>query len=151
MKVHLNQIPAEGLHLEGEEKGDILGLVEDGIRQAGPVGYALDVGISEGGLFATGTVAVDLDLECVSCLTRFIYPLRLEGFALQMELDGGEAVDLTPHIREDIVLALPAHPHCDWDGGKVCEGVKKFTSEPLEPLPEQNVWEELDKLKLRRK
>jgi uncharacterized metal-binding protein YceD (DUF177 family) len=146
MKVHLNQIPAEGIHLEGEEHGDILDLREEAIRQAGPVRYALDVGLSEGGLFATGTLAVDLDLECVSCLRRFHYPLEIDSFALQTELEGAETVDLTPFVREDIVLALPPHPHCDWDGSQECQGVKDFTSEPL---PEKNVWEELDKLKVK--
>ena len=32
MKVHLKQIPAEGIHLEGKEKTDILELEENQIR-----------------------------------------------------------------------------------------------------------------------
>ena len=31
-----------------------------------------------------------------------------------------ESVDLTPDMREDIHLALPAHPRCDADGSKIC-------------------------------
>ncbi len=54
MKVHLKQIPAEGIHLEGKEKTDILELEENQIRPLGPVEYALDIGISGSSLFMTG-------------------------------------------------------------------------------------------------
>jgi uncharacterized metal-binding protein YceD (DUF177 family) len=37
-----------------------------------------------------------------------------------MELEGNETVDLTPEIREDIHLLLPAHPRCDKGGEKIC-------------------------------
>ena len=37
-----------------------------------------------------------------------------------MERPATETVDLTPLLREDILLALPAYPHCDWSGERVC-------------------------------
>src|SRR5688572_21293893 len=101
MKVHLNQIPTEGKHLEGTEKNAILDLKDPEIRPVGEVEYSLDVGLSEGGLFATGVVGVDLELSCVSCLERFRYPLRVPNFACQIELTSSETVDLTEPIRED--------------------------------------------------
>ena len=54
MKVHLKQIPAEGIHLEGKEKTDILELEENQIRPLGPVEYSLDIGVSGSGLLVTG-------------------------------------------------------------------------------------------------
>jgi len=146
MKVHLLQIPPEGLHIEGEEHEDILGLEAEPIRNASPLRYSLDVGLSNGGLFATGSLAIDLELECVNCLRKFTYPLRLDSFALQTELSGSELVDLTPLVREDIVLALPAHPHCNWDGKNVCSGayeLKKYETENKT----SSAWEALDQLK----
>ena len=47
MKIHLRQIPAEGLHLEGEETCPIPELETDGIRCVGPLHYKLDLGVSE--------------------------------------------------------------------------------------------------------
>jgi len=146
MKVHLNQIPPEGLHIEGEEHEDILGLEAEKIRAVSSLSYSLDVGLSNGGLFATGTLAIDLEMECVSCLQKFQYPLRLEDFALQTELSGSELVDLTPLAREDIVLALPAHPRCDWNEKHVCPGayeVNKYVTDEQAP----SAWEVLDQLK----
>jgi len=146
MKVHLAQIPPEGLHIEGEDHHDILGLAADGIRCVSPLSYSLDVGLSDGGLFATGSIAIDVEMECVSCLQKFQYPLRLDAFALQMELGGSELVDLTPQAREDIVLALPAHPRCDWNEKNVCPGayqIDKYAADKQAP----SAWEVLDQLK----
>ena len=157
MKVQLRQIPVEGLHLEGDDDGVDLDVSGDYLKVLGPVHYSLDIGLSEGGLFATGTLALDLERECVNCLEKFKYPLRVEAFAMQMELEDSETVDLTPQIREDILLNLPHYPRCDWDGQKVCEGTLRFKSnagpdkarEPLSPAAE--AWNELDKLKVKKR
>lgn len=152
MKIHLRQIPPHGLHLEGEEGAEIVELRDDWqhARPVSPVRYVLDVGLSDGGLFATGTLAVDLQLECVACLEKFVYPLRVENFAFQTELTGSETVDLTPHIREDILLALPPYPHCDWNGEHACKGAARSPAETETPS-ESHTWDELDKLKLKSK
>jgi len=151
MKVHLKQVPAEGIHLEGKEETDILELEENKIKPLGPVEYSLDIGVSESGLFVTGEIGVDVGLECVSCLKRFIFPLRVEEFAAQIELTGPELVDLTPLIREDILLALPVHPHCDWDGKTKCVGPRlKYLNAEEDPKA-PNAWDALDHLNLNRR
>ena len=60
MKVHLNQIPPQGLHIEGEKDAKLFDLRggPQHVKPLGPVRYSLDVGLSDGGLFATGTLAV---------------------------------------------------------------------------------------------
>ncbi len=149
MKVHLNQIPPEGLHIEGEESASILDLDAGNLRPASAIRYDLDVGTSDGGLFATGSLELDLHAECGSCLEQFVYPLRIDDFAMQMELTGAETVDLTPQVREDTLLALPAYPRCDWNGSKACKGppaLEKIAAAGEEPAP---TWAELDKLKIR--
>ena len=150
MKVHLNQIPSEGLHLEGEERSAVLDLNDAQLRPAGPIQYTLDVGLSGGGLFATGRLAVDFDTECVVCLEAFRYPVRVDDFACQVELGGAETVDLTEPVREDILLALPPHPHCDWNGERVCPGAfhHEQKENASEPLSEHDVWGALDQLKI---
>jgi uncharacterized metal-binding protein YceD (DUF177 family) len=152
MKVHIHQIPAEGLHVEGTESSQMLDLKEPDIQPVSDVQYALDVGISDGGLFATGEIGVDLELNCVTCLERFRYPLRVPGFACQLELTGSETVDLTEPIREDILLALPPHPHCDWSGERVCQGVfPRANTEAAghPPADNRDAWGALDQLKLK--
>jgi len=150
MKIHLNKFPVGGLHLEGEEEHDILNVQDELVRVMSPVRYSLDVGLSGGGLFATGTLAVDLELECVRCLNRFPYTIEVPDFATQVELTTSETVDLTEEIREDILLALPPHPHCDWNGANPCAGMlemkRSHESEPPAEPTGKNPWATLDQL-----
>ncbi len=156
MKIHLRQIPDDGLHLEGEEDRDILELpADEGARAAGPVRYSLDLGLDANGLWATGELFVDLELRCVRCLESFRFPLHVPDVALQIERPPTETVDLTPSLREDILLALPAYPHCDWSGERVCPG-RLEAQEEAAPLAESDgrsdsrppsAWATLDQLK----
>ena len=149
MKVHILQIPPDGSHYEGEDPSEVLELSDPRVVPVTPIRYSLEVGLSEGGLWAHGPVGVDLDCECVRCLERFRLPLNVPDFACQVELDGKEMVDLTENIREDILLALPAHPHCDWDGKIDCKASFSTTQNEVEPLDEpRDVWKQLDNLKL---
>ena len=121
MKIHLRQIPeGETLHLEGEVDGSFLELEEVQCEVAGPLSYRLDIGLSEGGLFATGKLAVRVKATCVSCLEPFEHIIISDEFAMHRELDGREEVDLTPEIREDIQLLLPMHPRCHLGKNEKC-------------------------------
>ena len=153
MKVHLKQIPADGLHLEGEEKCPIVDLESENIRCVGPLKYALDVGISAGSLWANGSLRQPVELQCVSCLEKFAHTIEVPSFTVHHELTGPETIDLTPFVREDILLNLPAHPHCDRDGQRVCKAstpkYSKLEEEEREAKREHD-WEALDKLKLKK-
>jgi uncharacterized metal-binding protein YceD (DUF177 family) len=156
MKVHLNQIPEEGLHVEGVEDSKMLGLQEESLLQpVSDVRYSLDVGLSDGGLFATGTIAVDVECQCVSCLERFRQSIGIPDFACQIDLPGRELVDLTEPVREDILLALPPHPHCDWNGERTCPGppapkpAPETEQAPATDEDSKDVWGALDQLKLK--
>ncbi|CAN5601258.1 hypothetical protein BH20VER3_BH20VER3_16090 [soil metagenome] len=149
MKIHLRQIPAEGLHLEGEEECPIPKLDPEAVRGAGPLRYALDAGISEGALWAKGHLTQPVELHCVRCLERFPFDIEVKDFAVHTELAGPEVVDLTPFMREDILLNLPAYPHCDREGGRVCPAATTGMVEKanvLEARPPD--WSALDKLDL---
>lgn len=159
MKVHLRQIDEDGLQLAGEETRDILEIGEvDSARQAGPVAYDLQVGRDGDGLWATGVVSVDLELQCVRCLEKFTYPLTIPDVALHITLEGGEVIDLTPHVREDILLALPAYPHCDWAGDKECAALAQNSAASGNPdqaeqgdpaAPSSPAWGALDRLQIK--
>ena len=148
MKVHLKQIPAEGLHLEGEEDCLIPELNTEDVRCAGPLQYDIDLGVSSGGLWANGTLKQPAQLRCVSCLENFVHTIEVPAFAVHTDLQGPETVDLTPFMREDILLNLPAHPRCDRDGGRVC---KASPPKAIEPQAKRKPdWSPLDKLKIKK-
>jgi uncharacterized protein len=149
VKIHLRQIPDEGLHLEGEEDCPIPELEKDGVKCVGPLHYSLDLGVSDGSLWANGKLSQAVEVACVSCLERFAYPIEVPNFALMTELTGPELIDLTPFIREDILLNLPAYPHCDSDGKRVCKAPQAVAGS--DDAPRKPDWSALDKLDLGKK
>ncbi|HEU5313179.1 MAG TPA: DUF177 domain-containing protein [Candidatus Udaeobacter sp.] len=148
MKIHLKQIPAQGLHLDGDEDCPIHDLEAEGIRCAGRLHYNIDLGIAGGALWARGSLSQPVELSCVSCLETFVHEIYVPAFALHAELRGPEMVDLTPFMREDLLLNLPAHPRCDKDGNRVCEAKRLETVE--QDTTRKPDWSALDKLKLNR-
>jgi uncharacterized metal-binding protein YceD (DUF177 family) len=149
MKVYVLQIPDEGKHFEGEEPSDVLELNDDRMRAVGSITYSLDVGVSEDGVWARGEVVAEVECECVRCLEKFRRELRVPDFACQVELQGRDMVDLTEPIREDILLVLPAHPLCDWDGKKTCKVRFSTEQNTVEPLGEKaDIWKALDNIKI---
>ncbi len=150
MKIHLRQIPDEGLHLEGEEDCPIPELEKDGVKCVGPLHYSLDVGVSDGSLWANGRITQPVEVSCVSCLERFTHTIEVPNFAIVTELTGPETIDLTPFLREDVLLNLPAYPHCDRDGTRVCKAPKVAPEQEKSDDPQRKPdWSALDKLKLK--
>jgi DUF177 domain-containing protein len=147
VKIHLKQIPAQGLHLDGDEDCPIHDLEAEGIRCAGRLHYNLDLGIAAGALWARGSLSQPVELRCVSCLEKFVHEIQVPAFAVHTELHGPETVDLTPFIREDLLLNLPAHPRCDRDGSLVCKAKK--TDTVAQDTKRKSDWSALDKLKLK--
>ncbi len=149
--VHLAQIPPEGKSIQGEEDPGFLELAAVGGRALGPVSYDLEVGLSGGGLFATGRIGVPVELQCVACLNPFRLEVVVDPFAVQLEIDGREAVDLTSSVREELLLALPNHPRCDWNNGSSCSYTPPaLTGDPPGTSGAGSIWGELDKLNLNR-
>src|SRR5260370_1866101 len=108
MKVHLKQIPAQGLHLEGEEDCPIHELESEGIRCAGPVRYDIDLGVASGGLWANGSLSQPVELRCVSCLEKFTYEGRVPAFAVHLDLGGPQTAHFNPFSPPPTFPNLPS-------------------------------------------
>src|ERR1700730_17643612 len=121
MKIHLKQVPAQGLHLDGDEDYPIHDLEAEGIRCAGPLHYNIEVGIAGGALWARGSMSQPVELRCVSCLENFVHYIQVPAFAVHTELPGPRPLPHEPLSREDIFRILPAHPRCETDGNRVCQ------------------------------
>jgi uncharacterized protein len=109
------------------------------------------------GALVQGKLEVTLDCECSRCLKPFQYQLALEHWVALIPLEGPEkakikddCIDLTPFVREDILLEYPQHPLC----GSDCAGLpNRADSKSAQPkkggsqTPGSSVWSELNKLK----
>ncbi len=157
--VNLRHLEAADLKLEGElplgeldiETGDEV------IRLGEPLEYRLEIQKVQDGVLVQGNLGMDLACQCVRCLKPFVYRLELKNWARHLPLQGEEAativndcVDLTAHLREDILLGFPQHPLC----APGCPGLPandvrraKNTSSTDQPDHGSPAWDELNKLK----
>ena len=149
MKIHLRHIQADGLHLEGEEECPIPELQAENVACTGPLRYSLDAGVSEGALWVTGHLTQPVELKCVRCLEPFPFDIEVPAFSIHHQLTGPEVIDLMPYVREDLLLNLPAHPHCDREGGRVCPAKSEQNADAQASVKGTPDWSALDKLKLK--
>src|ERR1700756_524190 len=95
MKIQVNQIPAKGEAFEGKERNDILELNDPGVRPVDTLSYSLFAQFDDDTLLVSGTLSILLELDCVSCLQPFIYPLVVRDFSAEIPAGPKDTVDLT--------------------------------------------------------
>jgi uncharacterized protein len=97
----------------------------------------------------TGWLQTSLTLQCGRCVEWFPQPVRVEVGHL-FEAPHPNSIDLTPLLREDILLELPLNAACRLGADGRCP----VTGEVYRPRPETSgslageaVWEALSKIK----
>jgi len=155
IKVNLRHLEDHEVRLKDElPVADLdLGITDELIHLPKPLRYDLTVEMLGDALLVTGSLVLPLECECARCLKKFKTNLKLP-WTVHLPLEGedkvsidNDCVDLTPFVREDILLDFPQHPLCKPD----CAGLKNKGAQP--PEADENsaskVWAELDKLKLK--
>ena len=157
LKINLRHLEEDGIHLKGElPVAELdLGVNDELIHLERPLRYDLSVELLHDAVLATGSLVLPLECECSRCLKKFKTELKLSGWAAHLPLEGedkvsveNDCVDLTPCVREDILLSFPQHPLCKPD----CAGLKTKNSAPKAAAgekPAAAAWAELDKLKIK--
>ena len=148
-------------HLEEKEiflRGELslkeldLGLRDELIRLKKPLKYDLEVGKLDQAVLVRGSLMLELDCDCARCLQPFEHKVVLSNWAVHLPLSGEEKVsldndflDLTPYVREDILLEFPQHPLCKSN----CAGFRKKSAnkETGGDKDGPSAWAGLDKLK----
>ncbi|MGN6552657.1 MAG: YceD family protein [Verrucomicrobiota bacterium] len=159
--VNLRHLEEDNLSLQGELPVEELDLdVHDELMRAEtPLEYDIEVQLIEHNLLVNGRLSLTLECQCARCLKPFRHKLEVNEWAQLLPLEGEEKVpvandfvDLTPYMREDILLEFPQHPLCEAD----CRGLPKKdsgesdkTSDPSQQAEETSAWAELDKLKFK--
>jgi uncharacterized protein len=156
--VNLRHLEVKPLHVKGELGLEELEIdtMDPLIKLSHPLIYNLEVEKLDKGLLVRGKLGMVLDCQCVRCLKPFGYRLKLEEWAAHLPLEGEEAVeiindcvDLTPFIRDDILLAFPQHPLCEAE----CKGLQRPKTAGQASGRDSTLgspaWAELNKLKLK--
>lgn len=134
MKIVIPDIPEEGLVAELEEKISI-----EGFLVSSPVKAQLTVSKTAHEVMVTGSLAVELEMECSRCLkgvrqtqelpVNVVYhPAEeigsdkhgLHDDEMDMGFYTGEVLDLEELINEQILLSLQMKPLCNEDCKGIC-------------------------------
>jgi uncharacterized protein len=155
LSVNLRHLEEHPLCLNGELSLEELDLDvrDEMLHPTSPLQYKLEVQKLEGGLLVQGALSLELNCQCVRCLKPFRSRLELPNWTRHLPLQGEEAaivsndcVDLTPYIREDILLEFPQHPVCQPEcGGLPSRSVGQ--GKTAGPKAGASAWDELNKLK----
>ncbi len=157
LSVNLRHLETRNIVLRGELPLAELDLdLRDEMTQIiSPVEFDIEVEKLDDALLVQGELRMELECECVRCLKKFKRTLDFENWTLHLPFEGEDAVsiendsaDLTPFVREDILLGFPQHPLCrpDCGGLKPKPGRSKKIADNVELKP--SAWTELNKLKL---
>lgn len=112
-QLSLGDIPENGLHLEGTLDPALFALNPEDATPGGPLEYRLDLLVSGDLLLVTGSLRAEFQRECVRCLDKFVEVILLDPYTADLSPEGNPTINLTERLREDILLTLPAYPHCD--------------------------------------
>ena len=155
--VNLRHLEENSLRLTGALPLNVLdlGIEDELIHLKKPLMYELEAEQLHDSVLVRGKLRLALECECSRCLKPYTDELLLDDWALHLPLEGedkveinNDCIDLTPFIREDILLNFPQHPLCRPD----CAGLKQPASDHkavADEKPATNVWAGLDKLKLK--
>ncbi len=157
LKINLRHLEEDAICLKGElPMAELdLGVNDELIHLEKPLRYDLSVELLYDAVLATGSLLLPLECECGRCLKKFKTELKLVGWAAHMPLEGedkvpieNDCVDLTPFVREDILLNFPQHPLCKPE----CVGLKNRSAASMTKTVEKpvlDVWADLNKLKIK--
>ena len=157
--VNLQHLQTEPLELSGELPVAELDLGGDDsvVHLVHPLSYDLMATDLDDAVLVQGELRLPVDCECVRCLKKFTLDVEVPDFAVHLPVAGEDAVavvndcvDLTPFLREDILLTLPQHPLCKPD----CRGLSQFAAGGASGQTSQtnagaSAWAALNKLKLK--
>jgi uncharacterized metal-binding protein YceD (DUF177 family) len=139
LRVKMKDLEMQGVELSGilpVKELDINGL-DKVIHPNHDLKYEFAIQKIEKKLLLNGSLSIDVDCECVRCLKSFVYHIELNQWSLTLNLEGEEkvkiendTVDLTPYLREDIVLSLPLHPVCEPE----CAGMPELAQDNNERI-----------------
>ena len=156
LQVNIRHLEEKEIRLRGELPAAELDLENNDelIRARLPVRYDLTAQRLDDAILVQGRIEVTLDCECARCLKPFQHRIELADWTAHLPLEGPEKVeikddltDLTPCLREDILLEYPQHPLCEAGCAGLPNRAKERETKGASQTEGSSAWSELNKLK----
>jgi len=156
LQVNIRHLEDGDLRLRGELPVAELDLPNNDelIRARLPLRYDLTAQRIADAILVQGRIELTLDCECARCLKPFQHRLELDPWTAHLPLEGpdkavvkDDLADLTPCLREDILLEVPQHPLCEAGCAGLPNRVKENKTKSASQTESSSAWSELNKLK----
>ena len=153
MIIMVARIPEEGATYNGSDPGKIMDLENEAfVRVEGDVQYGLYAQHVSEELIVRGSLSVPLGLRCTRCSEFFSTTVTDSDFLRAYPAsEDTDSVDITPDMREDLLLHIPSFPVCSEE----CKGLCAQCGVDLnkgactcENGDQPNPWSALDDLEL---
>lgn len=152
MIIELSKLRPDGEWFDGEELAAILELENDPtIKSSEPIQYHLFAQVASSQLVVKGELRAAMTLQCGRCAEFFSTTVAENSFLRAYEISGvTELVDVTPDIREEILLQVPHFPVCSPDCKGLCPqcGINLNLGSCECRSPDDYRWSALDDVKL---
>ena len=114
MIIEVQKIPEEGGAYTGTEPPELLEPgVDSPVQAAGAIRYDFFVQRAGAEVLVQGRLSLPLTSECSRCGVFFSTTIENLPFNRSFELEAGaETVDVTPEMRDELLLQLPHYPLC---------------------------------------
>jgi uncharacterized protein len=156
LQINIRHLESKDVPLEGQLPVAELDLPNNDelVQARQPLRYDLTAQKTGEAILVQGRLELTLDCECARCLKPFQHLVELDPWSALLPLEGPDKVavkddlaDLTPYLREDILLEFPQHPLCEAD----CAGLpNRFGDNKTKSAGQtgnSSAWSELNKLK----
>ncbi|MFA5430055.1 MAG: DUF177 domain-containing protein [Candidatus Omnitrophota bacterium] len=122
MKIDVRNIPPEGLFREENIPPEELDMETELVSLSGPVAVKARIFRIGDILDINAAVSAVLELSCSRCLCDYSLPLA-KAFRFDHRIESGEEeADLTPYIRDELMVDYPVKPLCNDNCKGLCRG-----------------------------
>ncbi|WP_026195826.1 DUF177 domain-containing protein [Verrucomicrobium sp. 3C] len=153
MKIKTASLSVEPLRVQEVLQPLILELDEPAAHAKDPIVVDLSLSLVDDLVVGRGRVETAVELQCGRCCRWLHWPIRLPDFHVRVRPPLPLWIDLTPYIREDILLTLPMIAVCDEQavGGCFAEGIRPLSETGVEQsIHGKDVWGILERFQRNR-
>jgi uncharacterized protein len=156
LQINIRHLEEKDVHLAGELPVEELDLEnkDELIHARLPLRYDLTAQRVGDAILVQGRLELTLDCECARCLKPFQHRIEMADWTAHLPLEGPEKAaikddlaDLTPCLREDILLEYPQHPLCEAGCAGLPDRREDRNRKGASQTEGSSAWSELNKLK----
>ena len=155
LTIYPRHILDDPVELQATLPPEVLELNDFAARAKAPVQVELTVQRDGESLIVTGHLETVLSVLCCRCGDWIDRPVKVDNFVQLLEAEEiakVDSIDLTPLVREDILLDLPVAASCRLTADWKCPFTGKAYPEPKagespSPIHGEDIWKELEKIK----